>query len=113
MNQKDYTDEANERLRKERFLGDTDAESRLNYSIQKVETDLKEDVLKVEVDLKEDVLKVEADLKEGIQNVEANLQKDIQKVMDCHKQLVSRLWWIAGLGITSIVAIAIAMITKG
>jgi hypothetical protein len=102
LNQRGYIDEEHERLRKERFLGDTDAESRLNYNIQKVETDLKEDTQKVETDLKEDIQKVETDLKE-----------DIQRVMDSHKRLVNRLWWAISIVFTSIVAIAVALITKG
>ena len=113
MNQRGYIDEEHERLRKERFLGDTDAESRLNYNIQKVETDLKEDIQKVETDLKEDTQKVETDLKEDIQKVETDLKEDIQRVMDSHKRLVNRLWWAISIVFTSIVAIAVALITKG
>ncbi|MYF53077.1 hypothetical protein F4054_20010 [Candidatus Poribacteria bacterium] len=113
MNQTDYTDEEHERLKKERFLGDTDVESRLNYNIRKVETDLKEDIQKVETDLKEDIQKVETDLKENVQKIETALEKDIQRVMDSHKRLVSRLWWIVGIGIPSVVAIVVALITKG
>ena len=118
MSQKDYTDENErlkelERLKKVRFLGDTDAESRLNYNIQKVETDLKESIQKVETDLKESIQKVETDLKESIQKVETVLEKDIQRVIDSHKRLVSRLWWIVSIGIPSIVAIVVALITKG
>ncbi len=113
MNQNDYNDEELESLKKKRFLGETDAEARLNYSIQKVETDLKKDILKVETDLKESILKVETDLKESILKVETDLKKDIQRVLDCHKGLVKRLWWIAGISILSIVSITVALITKG
>ena len=94
MNQNDNISKEQESLKKERFLGDTEVESRLNYSIQKTEKDLKEDIQKVEKDLKE----------------------DIQKVMDSHKGLVKRLWWIAGFSIASIltiVSIVVALITKG
>ena len=101
MNQNDYTEEEHENLRKKRFLGDIDVESRLNFSIQKVETDLKESIQKVETGLKE-----------SIQKVETGLKEDIQIVRDNHSKLVSRLWWGIGLVFTSIVAIAVALITK-
>ena len=81
---------------KDRFLGNTDAESRLNYNIQKVESDLKENIQKVESDLKENIQKVESDLKENIQKVEKNYMKAIKEVKDNHKGLINRLWWIAG-----------------
>lgn len=113
MNQNDYTDEEHESLKKKRFLGDIGAESRLNFSIQKVEADLKEDIQKTETDLKESIQKVEAGLKEYVQKIETVLEKDIQRVMENHKRLVNRLWWIVGIGIPSIVAIVIALITKG
>lgn len=63
----------NQKGEKERFLEDTDAESRLNYNIQKIETDLKERIQKVEADLKEDIQTAKNDLEKNIDEIKKTL----------------------------------------
>ena len=98
---------------RERYLGGTDAESRLKEGIQKVETDLKEDIQRVEADLKEKIQKVEADLKEDIQKAEKNFTNAIQEVKGNHKRLVSRIFWAVGIIVLVAGGIAAALISRG
>ena len=65
----------NQKGEKERFLEDTDAESRLNYNIQRVEMDLKERIQKVEADLKEDIQIIKNDLEKNIDDIKTTLSK--------------------------------------
>ena len=113
----------NQKSEKERFLEDTDVESRLNYNIQKVETDLKERIQKVEADLKEDIQTVKNDLEKNIDEIKTTLISIDERLRNVETNTAEsrgrerafssiKDWIVAGCAVVALVVSIIVALVK-